>query len=185
MQLVLGPKATTVMTMAERMTMETWETIPEFPDYLVSDRGLICNERTGRILAQQTNQYGVRYVGLVKDKEQFKRSVAKLVAEAFIPNHNPRFNTPMHLDANQDHNFVANLVWRPRPFVITYYRQFHHPYKHRIEVPIEIIQTGERFESSWDAARAYGLLERAVVMSVLNESTPVFPTSQLFRLIQE
>lgn len=165
--------------------MEIWETIPEFPDYLVSDRGLICNERTGRILVPKVNQGGVIHVGLVKDGVQRNRSIAKLVAEAFIPNENPRFNTPMHLDGNQEHNFVENLVWRPRPFAIQYYRQFENPLKIRINMPIEVIQTGERFDNSWAPAVKYGLLERSIVMSILNDSTPVFPTSQIFRIVEE
>jgi hypothetical protein len=164
--------------------MDVWVEIEEFPNYAVSNRGLVCNEGTGRILSLSTNQSGVVNVGLVKDHVQYKRSVATLVAKAFLPPPpEPRFDTPLHLNGNRDHNFVENLVWRPRPFAIAYREQLKKPYKNRIEAPILNVDTGEIFESSLAAAKKYGLLERAVVMAALNEGVRVFPTGHQYRLL--
>jgi hypothetical protein len=165
--------------------MEVWEPIPEFPDYSVSSRGLIMNDRTRRYMKQSINQHGIVYVGLVKNGVQYKRAVSVLVANSFLPPKPSRFNTPIHLDGNREHNFVENLVWRPRPFAIAYYKQLRIPYRNRITVPIEDVVTGEYFRNSIEPAMKYGLLEKDVVLSVLNESTPVFPTGQLFRMIEE
>lgn len=163
--------------------MDLWETIPEFPDYIVSNRGLVCNENTGRIMAQSTNQHGVVNVGLMRNGVQYKRSVAVLVSRAFLPTPPERFDTPIHLNGNRTHNFVENLMWRPRPFALSYQTQLRTPYANRIEATIEDVWTGETFENSLVPAMKYGLLERAVVMSALNGETEVFPTGQQFRII--
>lgn len=164
--------------------MEVWEEISGFPEYVVSDRGVVANARTGRTLVQSKNPHGVVFVILRRDNKPHSRAVSRLVAEAFIPNENDSMDTPMHLDNNREHNYVENLVWRTRSFVHTYKRQFVYPYQNRIKFPIVVVQTGEQFSDSWEPCIKYGLLERAVVMSVLND-WPVYPTSQIFRLLSE
>lgn len=166
--------------------MDVWTEIPGFPGYAVSNRGLVCNDKTGRILMQSHNQHGVVHVGLFMDGRQHKRSVAVLVANAFLPPPpSPRFNTPIHLNGNRDHNFVENLAWRPRPFAIEYGKQFKRTYRNRIYVPIENVDTGAVYEDSFEAACKEGLLERGVVMSVLNADDRVFPTGDQFRIAQK
>lgn len=165
--------------------MELWEEIPDFPDYLVSNRGLVINARTNRMLAQTKNRHGVVYVGMMKKGLQHKRAVARLVAKAFLsPPPESRFNTPVHLDGNPEHNHVENLVWRPRAFAHAYLEQLRRPYLNRIIRPIENVDTGEVFPDSFAAAKHYGLLERGVVMSALNPNTTVFPTGHQFRLVE-
>lgn len=166
--------------------MDIWENIPEFPEYLVSHRGLICNDRTGRIMRLSKNQHGVVYVGLVKQGVQYKRAVAQIVATTFLgPPPERRFDTPMHLNGNREHNFVENLVWRPRAFCHTYYSQLVRPYQNRIERKIVCIETGEVFDDSLQAAMRYGLLERSVVHSILNEDEFVWPMDLQFRVLEE
>ena len=162
---------------------DVWRQIEEFPNYVVSNRGLICNEKTGRLMALSTNQHGVVLVGLMRDGIQYKRAVAPLVAEAFLPRpRSKRFNTLIHCDGNAEHNFVENLLWRPRPFAIAYHAQFRRPYPNRIHSEVEEVESGHVFANSFKAAISNGLLERAVVTSVLNEDYEVFPTRQRFRL---
>lgn len=168
--------------LGEKRQLDQWEEISDFPVYLVSDRGLVCNRETGRILAQSINQHGIVNVGLMRDGLQHKRSVAMLVAKAFLRQPHPRFNTPIHLNGARHHTFVENLMWRPRAFAIAYHKQMEHEYSNRIDEPVVDLDTGERFENSFDAATTHGLLERAVVMSVLNEDVQVFPTGQKFGL---
>lgn len=165
--------------------MDEWRTIPEFPKYAVSSLGLIMYESHQRLLAQYKNQHGVVIVGLMgPEGRQYKRSVALLVARSFLPTPPPRFDTPMHLDTNRDHNFVQNLAWRPRPFTVDYYKQFRHSYPSRVTHTIEEVHTGRHFENSLQAARAFGVLERAVVTSILNDGAAVFPTGSRFRVLE-
>lgn len=132
------------------------------------------------------NQHGVVIVGLMgPNGRQYKRSVALLVARAFLPLAPVRFDTPMHLDRNREHNFAANLVWRPRVFTLDYYRQFDYEYPSRIYHEIEDIESGRTFENSFQVAKAYGVLERAVVTSILNDGAAVFPTGQRFRVLEK
>lgn len=160
-----------------------WAEVPEFPDYLVSSRGLIVNDRTGRVMQLSRNQHGVYHVGMMKGGKQHKRAIAPIVALAFLGrHHDPRFTTPMHLNGNQEHNFVENLVWRPRPFVHSYYAQLRDSYRNRITRPIMCNDTREIFADSLQAAMRYGLLERAVVLSVLNPGEGVFPEDLTFSL---
>jgi hypothetical protein len=163
--------------------MEQWRQINGFPDYLVSDEGRIQAEKSGRILAQSENQFGVVYVGMMKRGVQYHRSVALLVADHFItPSEYPAFNTPINLDGDRHNNAAHNLAWRPRWFAVKYNRQFREPYPYPILSLIEDIKTGDQYESSFEAARANGVLEEELVLSIVNHGY-VWPTYQEFRLV--
>ena len=73
-------------------------------------------------------------------------------------------------------------MWRPRWYAVLYNRQFEDRYDHPIEAPVRAVNEGERFSNSLVAACRYGLLEREVVLSVLNR-TPAWPTYQYFELV--
>jgi hypothetical protein len=69
----------------------------------------------GRLIAQKTNKqsgrdYRRKQVCLSKDGKDYTFNVARLVAQAFIPN---SFNYPfvLHLDDDATNNNVANLQW--------------------------------------------------------------------------
>lgn len=164
--------------------MESWKTIPDFPNYAVSDQGRIMNKHTERIMALMVNQTNVVMVGLVKDLVQYKRGVARLVAEAFIVPPAHYFNTPINLNGDRFDNRVENLAWRPRWFAVLYNKQFSRPYYDPIFDPIQDIRTGEISENSFECAIRYGLLEKDVVLAIRNR-TYVVPTFQEFRVIQE
>ena len=65
-----------------------------------------------------------------------------------------------------------------------YNRQFIYPYENPITSQIIDIKTGEISDDSFDAAKRYGLLERDVVLSILNR-TYVWPTYQQFTVVQD
>jgi len=130
------------------------------------------------------NQGGVVNVGLTDDYGQHKRAVAPLVASAFlpkIPRQRDAFDTPINLDGDRSNNDVNNLMWRPRWFAVKYFQQFNSEPK-GYRVPIEDIKTGERFETSWEAATTYGLLDIDIVVA-MERNTWVFPTYQKFRIV--
>lgn len=158
---------------------ERWKRIRGFPDYSVSNTGLIRSEKSGRVLSLTPNQYGVVCVGMMKDGEQRHRSVPLLVARAFLPRDRPPFDTPINLDGDRLNNNIENLTWRPRWFAAKYNRQFRHPYPNPILEPIIDLRTGEISENSFECAKRYGLLEEDLVLSILNR-TYVWPTYQEF-----
>jgi len=163
--------------------MQEWREIVGFSGYSVSDAGKILNERTGRIMSTYMNSHGIETVGLMQLGVQRKRSVSVLVADAFIRTaRSLQFNTPINLDGDRTNNRVSNLVWRPMWFARKYHQQFKIG-PQGFACPVQNIQTEEVFATTWDAAILKGLLERELVMSILNR-TYVFPLYQTFRLLE-
>jgi hypothetical protein len=123
---------TALPVMAEFYVAERWLPIRGFEGlYEVSDQGRVrsldrvvmlqghpkLKERTmrGRVLFQKTNRpaagaYKRKQVSLWKDNRQHTMNVARLVAEAFIPNPD---GAPfvLHLDDDATNNMVTNLEW--------------------------------------------------------------------------
>lgn len=160
---------------------EVWRRIPEFPSYSVSDFGRVQNDETSRIMTQLRNQTGVINVGLTRNLVQYKRSVALLVSSAFIPRKSEEFTTPINLDGDRHNNQVPNLMWRPRWFAVRYFQQFFNGQR-GFNVPIVELTTGEEFNTSWDAAIKYGLIDREIFVATTNR-TYVWPSYQIFRVI--
>lgn len=163
--------------------MDSWQPIPEFPGYSVSFEGRVRNDDSGRILATLVNQSGVAHVGMVKDHHQHKRSLALLVAEAFLGAPQPdTFDTPINLDGDRTNCHIDNLMWRPRWFAVKYHQQFHNDLR-GVRVPIREIHTGQAFPNSWDAATKFGLIDREILLAIQNR-TYVWPTYQEFEIIE-
>lgn len=162
---------------------EEWKAIRNFENYSISNLGRVRFEKSGRILALNQNQFANVYVGLFRDGTQYHRSVALLVAKAFIPRQFGPYDTPINLDGDRWNNRVDNLVWRPRWFAIRYNQQFRHPYINPIPYPIQDVKTGVVSENSFDCATRYGLLESDLVLSILNR-TYVWPTYQEFTVVE-
>lgn len=168
--------------------MEEWRVVQHFPNYSVSNTGLIRsdiqykNGNTGKILKVAANQRGIVYVGLVHNGVQYKRSLALVVAHAFLMTARPlAFNTPINLDGDRYNNHVDNLLWRPRWFARKYYHQFRQRHA-RITSPIVELKTEEVFADSWAAALTYGLLDNEIFEAVENK-TYVWPTYQRFEIL--
>jgi hypothetical protein len=161
-----------------------WRSIRDFPGYEVSEAGSVRNMETGRVMSLLVNQRGIVNVGLTRNLKQYKRSVSLLVAESFIPvRPGQNFNTPINLDGDRFNNSVANLMWRPRWFATEYFRQFiTGPVG--FTRPIQELGTKERFETSWEAALKFGLLDYEILQATMNR-TYVWPTYQRFRVIHE
>lgn len=166
--------------------MEDWKKVQLFDRYSVSDQGLVRNDETGRLLTILRNQHGVCYVGLMRGQEQCRRSLALLVAHAFVSKpmsiQKNSFTKPIHLDGNQENNRAYNLLWRPHWFAMKYTAQFKKgPTSER---PVIDLDTKERYPTPWVAALSFGLLEREVIVAGLTR-TYVWPTYQQFRFLEE
>lgn len=162
---------------------DEWVPVEGFPGYSVNPLGQVRKDSTGRLLVTRINQYGVPYVGLMYNGKQHIRSLPRLVATAFIEPKNEHFDTPINLDGDRLNNHVTNLTWRPRRYAVHYVNQFKDPYEFPIETPLRETDTREEFPNSLAAACNYGLLEREVVLSILN-NTLAWPTYQQFELIE-
>jgi hypothetical protein len=126
------PLTTALPVMTESYAAEQWMPVLGFEGlYKVSDQGHVksldrvvqltghptIKARTikGRILFQKTNRpaagaYKRKQVALWKDNKEHTMNVARLVAEAFIPNPD---GAPfvLHLDDDATNNVVSNLQW--------------------------------------------------------------------------
>ena len=87
-----------------------WRTIEEFPDYEVSDGGLVYSHKSHKELRQSRQPNGYMSVELFNAKGSRRFLVHRLVALAFIPNVNelPQVN---HINEDKIDNRVENLEW--------------------------------------------------------------------------
>lgn len=161
--------------------MEIWREIYEFPGYSVSNMGRVRNDDSDRIMTMLRNQYGITHVSLMRNRKQYKRSVAVLVANAFLPTYESEaFDTPVHLNGDRSDCRAENLIWRPRWFAVKYHRQF---LNNRVSIRMTLVdeKTGDEFRNSMVAATTFGLLDSDILWAVQHDTT-VWPTYQKFRV---
>lgn len=79
-------------------------------DYAIRNDGLVFSRKVkpGAYTLLKPFFSGNRVCVKIDGKNQ---GVAKLVAETFIPNHNPNRNKVFHMDGNVSNNNVMNLEW--------------------------------------------------------------------------
>jgi hypothetical protein len=87
-----------------------WVTIKGYPDYEITNNGIVRNKKTKRILSTYINNEGYAVVKVFNNKKEFKRRIHRLVASTFIPNPDnlPQVN---HKDKNRLNNDIKNLEW--------------------------------------------------------------------------
>lgn len=161
--------------------IDDWRPVEGFPGYSVNPLGQVIRDSTGRAIKPRLNQYGVPYIGLMRGWQQHIRSLPRLVAKTFLPKPSAIFDTPIQLDGNPRNCRADNLMWRPRHYAVKYKNQFRRRYDNPINAPIIAVGDDEVFPNSLEAAKRYGLLEREVVLSILN-NTVAWPTYQRFEL---
>ena len=84
--------------------------IQDFPRYTVDRTGKVMNDKGKEIKPEITNN-GYLRVSLSNEKEKHKHmSVHRLVATAFIPNHD-NLSQVNHKNENKRDNSVENLEW--------------------------------------------------------------------------
>lgn len=92
--------------------MPKWKRIKDYPDYEISDDGIIISHKykNPRIMKTRKDHDGYLLVGISKNNTTKTAKVHRLVAEAFIPNPN---NLPVvrHLNDIPDDNRIDNLAW--------------------------------------------------------------------------
>ncbi len=163
---------------------ERWLEIEEFPNYMISNRGHVYGVHRREEKRVVRNQQGLLMVQLIRNRQTSMRSVALLVARAFVPEEDSRFNTPIHLDGNRENCDAENLAWRPRAFAIAYHRQFGSDDFYNPGSAVMDVETGERFNDTRDASVRYGLIRIHIFLAATN-GTSVFPTGQEFVIINK
>lgn len=161
--------------------MDDWVPVPGFPMYSVNRLGQVRKDSNHRLLKPKVNQYGVAFVGMQRDRMKYQRGLARIVAQCFLPATNEFFDTPINLDGDRMNCAADNLAWRPRWFAVLYNRQFQHQYENPIMQEIVDLDSGDRYPDSFSVCPVFGLLERDVVLSILNR-TYTWPTYQRFAL---
>lgn len=94
------------------MDKEIWKDIDGFPGYQVSSKGRVLNTVKQRYIKPCLDKTtGYMVVNLYdSDSKPHKKSVHRLVAEAFIPNPENK-RTVNHEDTDKTNNMVTNLSW--------------------------------------------------------------------------
>ena len=89
---------------------EQWKEIENYEDYVISDRGRVFSYKSKKFLKPQNDGRGYFQVNLCKNGVRKNQKIHRLVALAFIPNHENK-RTINHIDGIKTNNFAENLEW--------------------------------------------------------------------------
>ena len=85
--------------------------IKGFENYQINENGVVINTDTGKVKSPFVNKNnGYLCVDLYKDNKSHKRTIHRLIAEAFIPNPENK-PTVDHKNGNRLDNSIDNLRW--------------------------------------------------------------------------
>ena len=138
------------------MEEEIWKDIEEFPSYQASDLGRIRNKNTGFIKNVYYDNDGYVKVTLVKNKRSYRKTVHRLVAEAFLGGEHPGLQVN-HKNGIKDDNRLINLEW------VTGSENVKHAYDTGLRKPsggrgpiraVRVIETGTVYENLKQCADA-------------------------------
>ena len=92
--------------------MEIWSEIQGFPKYYISNQGKLksCKKRNEIIMTPQFSKDGYMCNNLFDGVSYHKKTIHRLVAEAFIPNPDNLAEVD-HIDRDKSNNTVSNLRW--------------------------------------------------------------------------
>lgn len=150
---------------------QEWRDVEEFTEVAVTEDGQVMNTWNGHILTPRCNQQGFLMVGVMFDRKQYTRSVALMVANAFLePPRSPAYNSIIHLNGDRSDCRALNLMWRPRWFATKYHRMFDDlPFRVSAYIP----KIDQHFPSLRELCTTYGLLEQESYHDIINQ-TPCF-----------
>ena len=138
---------------------DNWVKTSRNHHYEVNEDGYVRNSRNNHVLTNSPNNKGYMTVSL--GKHMPGQLVHILVAEAFVPGYEPGLDVD-HKNGEKWDNRVENLQWMTRSdnikraFEMGLARGHKGPNSGTPPRKVEIVETGEVFESQADCARAIG-----------------------------
>lgn len=159
---------------------ERWEVIPDFPRYHVSNHGRILDEQRG-LLTTSPNNHGHLRVWLHHwDGFRYMKTVAPLVARAFVRVPDRLCDRVIVLDGNFLHVQSWNLAWRPLGFAWEYTHQLkrQHPL-HYHNLAVRNVDTGDEYASIIEAGTCEGRLFKDIWRSC-NTGDRIYPYGNAF-----
>lgn len=178
--------------------LEEWSVISEFPYYSISNLGRVFNERYNHIMRPSVNNHGHLKITLAREESFFNeltkeveictnrytRSVARLVAEAFVEVPNSLCNEVVVLDGRFQNVVATNLVWRPRWYAWKYTRQLKtkQPIYYRNLRVLNLV-TKVEYDSIVEAGMSEGLLFDLIWESTYTQK-PLFPYGHIFEVTE-
>lgn len=171
--------------MHQTQLYEQWATIPDFPMYEISSQGRVRNAKFDRIMRTSINSSGHVKITLVDDHTGMRltRSVAQMVAEAFVAAPTVLCDHVVVLDGNFENVRAENLVWRPRYFAWKYTHQLKNEQIHYFHnLRVQNISTGAAYDSIIQAGMCEGLLFQDIWRSTYSGAR-LFPHGDAFEVI--
>ena len=164
---------------------EEWNTIPHFPSYMVSNYGDVLNMRTQQMMSISQNNHGHSKVSLVSESgTRHTRSVALLVAQAFVEAPNYLCDQVVVLDGDMSSVRADNLVWRPRWHAWHYTRQLKGYFpQHYMNLRVTNVTTNVEYSNIIAAGTAEGLLFDDIWRSTFSGSG-VYPYRHKFEITE-
>lgn len=167
------------------MNGERWRTILEFPKYEISNKGNVYNTKTRQMMRTSITNYGHTKITLTDyDGQRYTRSVAYLVAQAFIDPPTSMASYLIVLDGNFQNVDASNLAWRPRGFAWEYTHQLKYPQpNHYYNLPVRNVVTGFEYDSITEAGVTEGLLFNDIWRSTYT-GNELYPHGSIFEIIK-
>ncbi len=165
---------------------EVWQIIPEFSNYQISNLGRVYNIKQNIIMHTSFTNYGHVKLTFKDDwsDERFTRSVAQMVAEAFVEPPSLFCDTIIILDGNFSNVAASNLAWRPRWYTWKYTRQLkiHQPIYYK-NLTVHNVVTDSYYESVVHAGMIEGLLFEDIWRSTYTGAA-LFPYGAIFEVVE-
>jgi hypothetical protein len=161
---------------------EEWKDIPEFPGYAVSSFGRIWNKYRNREVAVNQTNWG--HVKVCFTDRRLTRSVAVLVAEAFVEPPDELSDCVVLLDGNLNNIRADNIVWRPRQYAWRYARQVRtqQPLHYR-NLPVVNLDLHVEYDSIIQAGMTEGVLFDDIWESTFMGRRP-YPYHHKYRILE-
>lgn len=171
--------------MSESMAVSQWVPIPEFPNYEINEFGEIYNRRIQAPMRTSFTNHGHEKITLTaSDGTRHTRSVAHMVAEAFVEPPNVLCDQVVLLDGDLSNVAASNLVWRPRWFAWKYVRQLKTPQPlHYRNLHVANVTANVEYISIIQAGMTEGLLFADIWRSTYTGSK-VFPYGSVFEITE-
>lgn len=92
------------------MKKEIWKSIPNWPEYEISNYGRVYSHSTNRIKSLDENTTGYYRITFYRNKKQKRYFVHRLVAMLFVKGYFEG-SVVNHIDGNKHNNYAGNLEW--------------------------------------------------------------------------